>query len=122
MEQGFPRQPPIASVRSPLGWRKTISKTVVGRGVHHGTIDVSRSQVCRRTGHLRGWRVRLTWGRRAGGGASLAEVTVTGSRIVRDGISAPTPVTVVGADRLQNLGATKRRRVAEHAAVLPREQ
>jgi len=36
----------------------------------------------------------------------LAEVTVTGSRIVRDGISAPTPVTVVGAERLQNLGAT----------------
>src|SRR6478752_285076 len=36
----------------------------------------------------------------------LDEVTVTGSRIVRDGITAPTPVTVVSAERLQNLGAT----------------
>jgi iron complex outermembrane receptor protein len=36
---------------------------------------------------------------------SLEEITVTGSRIVRDGIAAPTPVTVVGAERLQNLGA-----------------
>jgi iron complex outermembrane recepter protein len=36
----------------------------------------------------------------------LEEVTVTGSRIVRDGITAPTPVTVVSAERLQNLGAT----------------
>jgi len=36
----------------------------------------------------------------------LEEITVTGSRIVRDGITAPTPVTVVSAERLQNLGAT----------------
>ena len=36
----------------------------------------------------------------------LDEITVTGSRIVRDGITAPTPVTVVSAERLQNLGAT----------------
>ena len=39
-------------------------------------------------------------------GASLEEITVTGSRIVRDGLTAPTPVTVVSAERLQNLGAT----------------
>jgi iron complex outermembrane recepter protein len=38
--------------------------------------------------------------------AALEEVTVTGSRIVRDGITAPTPVTVVSSERLQNLGAT----------------
>ena len=37
---------------------------------------------------------------------SLDEITVTGSRIVRDGLTAPTPVTVVSAERLQNLGAT----------------
>jgi iron complex outermembrane receptor protein len=36
----------------------------------------------------------------------LEEITVTGSRIVRDGITAPTPVTVVSSERLQNLGAT----------------
>jgi outer membrane receptor protein involved in Fe transport len=36
----------------------------------------------------------------------LEEITVTGSRIVRDGITAPTPVTVVGSERFQNLGAT----------------
>ena len=35
----------------------------------------------------------------------LEEITVTGSRIVRDGIAAPTPVTVIGAERLTNLGA-----------------
>src|SRR5688572_16033303 len=33
---------------------------------------------------------------------SLEEITVTGSRIQRaDGFSAPTPVTVLGADRLE---------------------
>ena len=37
---------------------------------------------------------------------SLEEITITGSRIVRDGVTAPTPVTVVSAERLQNLGAT----------------
>lgn len=37
---------------------------------------------------------------------TLEEVTVTGSRIVRDGITAPTPVTVVNAERFENLGAT----------------
>ena len=37
---------------------------------------------------------------------ALEEITVTGSRIVRDGVAAPTPVTVVSAERLQNLGAT----------------
>src|SRR5262245_45892362 len=37
---------------------------------------------------------------------ALEEITVTGSRIVRDGLNAPTPVTVVSADRLENLGAT----------------
>jgi outer membrane receptor protein involved in Fe transport len=36
----------------------------------------------------------------------LQEITVTGSRIVRDGMAAPTPVTVVSSERLQNLGAT----------------
>jgi outer membrane receptor protein involved in Fe transport len=39
-------------------------------------------------------------------GAPLEEITVTGSRITRDGITAPTPVTVVNAERFQNLGAT----------------
>ncbi len=38
--------------------------------------------------------------------APLDEITVTGSRIVRDGITTPTPVTVVNAERLDNLGAT----------------
>src|SRR5664279_4868741 len=42
----------------------------------------------------------------AGDEAALAEVVVTGSRIVRDGVTAPTPVTVVGAERIQQLGAT----------------
>jgi outer membrane receptor protein involved in Fe transport len=35
----------------------------------------------------------------------LDEITVTGSRITRDGVTSPTPVTVVNAERLQNLGA-----------------
>jgi outer membrane receptor protein involved in Fe transport len=38
--------------------------------------------------------------------ASLEEITVTGTRIQQDGITAPTPVTVVDAARLQDLGAT----------------
>ena len=36
----------------------------------------------------------------------LEEVTVTGSRITRDGMTAPTPVTVVSPARIQDLGAT----------------
>lgn len=36
----------------------------------------------------------------------LGEIVVTGSRLVRDGISAPTPVTVVGSERLEAMGAT----------------
>lgn len=39
--------------------------------------------------------------------ASDAEqIVVTGSRITTGGFQAPTPVTVVGADRLQQLGAS----------------
>jgi iron complex outermembrane recepter protein len=34
---------------------------------------------------------------------TLEEVTVTGSRIVRDGMAAPTPVTVISSARLQDL-------------------
>ncbi|MEO8306627.1 MAG: TonB-dependent receptor [Pseudomonadota bacterium] len=37
---------------------------------------------------------------------ALAEVTVTGTRIRQDGITAPTPVTVVDAARMQDLAAT----------------
>ncbi len=37
----------------------------------------------------------------AGEGASLEEVVVTGSRIVRDGYTAPTPVSVVGAAEIE---------------------
>ncbi|HXR52902.1 MAG TPA: TonB-dependent receptor, partial [Steroidobacteraceae bacterium] len=36
----------------------------------------------------------------------LDELVVTGSRIVRDGVTAPTPVTVVGAERIERMGAT----------------
>src|SRR4051812_29595895 len=38
--------------------------------------------------------------------ATLDEITVSGTRIQQDGITAPTPVTVVDATRLQDLGAT----------------
>lgn len=38
--------------------------------------------------------------------ATLDEITVTGSRITRDGLTTPTPVTVVSSERLENLGAT----------------
>jgi iron complex outermembrane receptor protein len=37
---------------------------------------------------------------------SVEEIVVTGTRIVRDGVTAPTPVTVVSEARLENLGAT----------------
>src|SRR6185295_4284819 len=33
---------------------------------------------------------------------AVEEIVVTGSRIVRDGYEAPTPVTVVGAEQLQD--------------------
>src|SRR5262245_12922531 len=35
----------------------------------------------------------------------LGEVTVTGSRIVRDGFTAPTPLTIVGAEQVQQQAA-----------------
>ena len=34
-------------------------------------------------------------------GSSVEEVLVTGSRVVRDGYDAPTPVTVIGADQIE---------------------
>ena len=37
---------------------------------------------------------------------AVSEVVVTGSRIVRTGFTAPTPVTVVGAERIQQRAAT----------------
>lgn len=35
-----------------------------------------------------------------------AEIVVTGSRIARSGADAPTPVTIIGAERLERLGVT----------------
>lgn len=37
---------------------------------------------------------------------TLAEVTVTGTRIVRDGYESPTPVSVLGAEQLQAMAVT----------------
>jgi iron complex outermembrane recepter protein len=42
----------------------------------------------------------------ATGDDEVAEVVVTGTRLARDGLTAPTPVTVIGAERAQALGAT----------------
>jgi iron complex outermembrane recepter protein len=39
-------------------------------------------------------------------GSELAQVVVTGSRIQRTGFEAPTPVSIVGADRAEQLGTT----------------
>jgi iron complex outermembrane recepter protein len=47
---------------------------------------------------------------------SDTDVVVTGSRIARAGFSAPTPLTVVGAERLNNLAQTN---VGEALATLP---
>ncbi len=40
------------------------------------------------------------------GGEELTQVVVTGSRIQRNGFEAPSPVSVVGADRAEQLGTT----------------
>ncbi|MGE3334641.1 MAG: hypothetical protein AB7I36_13425 [Rhodospirillaceae bacterium] len=52
----------------------------------------------------------------AGAPASLDEIVVTGSRIVRQGYEAPTPVSVLGADELNNMGLPN---VADAVARLP---
>ena len=36
--------------------------------------------------------------------ATIDEITVTGTRVVRDGYEAPTPVSVLGADELNLAG------------------
>ncbi|WP_366515637.1 TonB-dependent receptor plug domain-containing protein [Solimonas marina] len=41
----------------------------------------------------------------AAGGAGIEEVVVTGTRIVRDGYNAPTPVTVMGTEQLQSFAS-----------------
>ncbi|MEJ0035359.1 MAG: TonB-dependent receptor [Gammaproteobacteria bacterium] len=46
----------------------------------------------------------------------LAEVSVTGSRIVRDGYQAPTPLTVVGGDEIQSSATTS---VADYVNTIP---
>ena len=38
------------------------------------------------------------------GGGTLDEVTVTGTRILRDGYEAPTPISVLGAEELTSMG------------------
>ncbi len=48
--------------------------------------------------------------------AEVEEVIVTGSRIVRDGYEAPTPLTVVGVEQLQTSGSTN---VADYVNTLP---
>jgi outer membrane receptor protein involved in Fe transport len=56
----------------------------------------------------------------AGEGATIdqpaEDIVITGSRITRDGFTTPTPVTMLGAERLQNLGLTN---VGEALAQLP---
>ena len=48
--------------------------------------------------------------------ADVEEVIVTGTRIVRDGYEAPTPLTVVGVEQLQTSGTTN---VADYVNTLP---
>mgnify|MGYP001282460831 CR=1 FL=1 len=48
--------------------------------------------------------------------AELDEVTVTGSRIRRNGFDAPTPVTVVGVEQMEQLGQVN---VAEALSSIP---
>jgi len=48
--------------------------------------------------------------------ASLDEIVVTGSRVVRDGYEAPTPVSVLGAEELNSLNAVN---IADAVNVLP---
>jgi len=48
--------------------------------------------------------------------AALDEIVVTGSRIVREGYEAPTPVSVLGADELNNMGLGN---IADAVARLP---
>ena len=50
------------------------------------------------------------------GAAPMDEIVVTGSRIVREGYEAPTPVSVLGADELNNMGLPN---VADAVARLP---
>ena len=49
-------------------------------------------------------------------GPVLEEVTVTGSRIRRDGFDAPTPITVVGVEQMERLGQVN---VAEALSSIP---
>src|SRR4051812_33889285 len=41
----------------------------------------------------------------AAAAATVEEIVVTGTRIVRDGFQAPTPVTVIGADEINRVAA-----------------
>jgi len=50
------------------------------------------------------------------GPTELAEVSVTGTRIVRDGYQAPTPLTVVGSEELQASGTPN---VADYVNTIP---
>lgn len=48
--------------------------------------------------------------------AALDEIVVTGSRIIREGYEAPTPVSVLGADEISNMGLPN---VADAVGRLP---
>jgi len=46
----------------------------------------------------------------------LAEITVTGSRVIRDGTNSPTPLSVVGAEVIEQAGG---RHIATLLETLP---
>lgn len=48
--------------------------------------------------------------------ADVEEIVVTGSRIVRDGYEAPTPVSVIGVDQMQNQATSN---LADYVNTLP---
>lgn len=55
-------------------------------------------------------------GKPAAGNAPAQDILVTGSRVVRNGYQAPTPVTVVGVEQLQRTGVT---RLVDFSRTLP---
>lgn len=51
-----------------------------------------------------------------GEGSKLEEITVTGSRVVRDGYTSPTPVSILNADEFQRSGTPN---IADYVNTLP---
>src|SRR5437588_11975984 len=90
----------IESLRRRLSWKSSINTTVSTIAILVAGASGAGAQTAAQTAQA----------------PAIEEVVVTGSRIVRDGYQAPTPLTVVGEEQIQ---AAAPKDIADYVNSLP---